>query len=468
MKKIILLIAILPFAVISAQSNFNFNIDYASFKYDSASNYVEFYYSFPSSQLKVVSADNKFQVEGLFHLELKNDSTGEDFVNKGWKIPSPVKDTSALSKTSSLIGVIEFIVPRGKYTCIAEGSDFNNSELKKSYKFSIIEKPFGTENMTVSSVQLASNIKQVDVDKNSIFYKNTLEVIPIPSDIFGENFPVVFYYGELYNLDKTLDISRVKFTSAVYDSKGNQIYTHVKTTLKPIPAAVEVGVINVSKYISGKYYLILSLNDSLKNESILSRKEFFVYNPSVKDTTINDVHVNTADVLSSQFAFLSSEECDDIFEKAQYIATRNESDQYKKLHTVEGKREFLFKFWGSKKNGKGDGEHYEYTEYMKRVKEATTRFKNIGRKGWQSDMGRVFIKYGEPSDIEKFPNVKNTRPYEVWHYESIEGGVVFVFGDLTGFSNYVLLNSTKRGEYNDPNWQQRIGLVPGSAEDSGN
>ena len=47
--------------------------------------------------------------------------------------------------------------------------------------------------------------------------------------------------------------------------------------------------------------------------------------------------------------------------------------------------------------------------------------------------------------------------------KSIEGGVYFIFGDLTGFSNYVLLTSNKRGEYEDPNWQSRIGTVPGSS-----
>jgi hypothetical protein len=83
MKNIILLFALFPVVFISAQSNFNFNIDYASFKYDSSSNYVEFYYSFPTSQLKLTEDEGNPQVEGILHLELKNDSTGEDIVNKG-------------------------------------------------------------------------------------------------------------------------------------------------------------------------------------------------------------------------------------------------------------------------------------------------------------------------------------------------------------------------------------------------
>jgi GWxTD domain-containing protein len=459
MKKIILLFAFFPFLFISAQSNFNFNIDYASFKYDTLSNYVEFYYSFPTSQLKVVENSGTFQVEGILQMELKNDSSEQDLINKAWRIPNPLNDTSAQSRSTNLIGVIGFVVPRGKYTFIAEGSDFNNRDLKKSFKFQIDEKAFGTQNMSVSGVQLASNIKQADTDKNSIFYKNTLEVIPLPSDIFGENSPVVFYYGELYNLDKAPDLSDVKFVSSVYDSKGNLVYNRSKTSLKPVPASVEVGVINVSKYISGKYYLVLSLDDSLKNESIISRKEFFVYNPSIKDTTLIDIHTNTAKVLSSQFAFLSADECNDIFSKSEYIASKDEKEQYRKIHNVEGKREFLYKFWNGKENEADKDKRYNYSDYMNRAKIADERYSNIAKTGWKSDMGRVYIMYGEPSEIERHPNEGDSKPYEIWKYNDIEGGVQFIFADMNGFRNYQLLTSTKRGEIKDDNWQQEISTV---------
>lgn len=456
MKKIILLITFLPLVIISAQDNFNFSIDYASFKYDASSNYVEFYYSFPSSQLKLVNNEDKFQVEGVFHLELKNDSTGEDIVNKGWRIPSLISDTSVSSRTENLVGVIGFVVPTGKYTCIAKGSDFNDVKMKKWFNFPIVETPFGVENMSVSGVQLASNIRQGNVDKNSLFYKNSMEVIPSASNIFGQNLPALFYYGEVYNLDKVGDLSSVKFISSVYNSKGDVVYFNAKSSLPAAPASVEVGVINVSKYISGKYYLVLSLSDSLKNESIISRKEFFVYNPAVKDTSTENVSTNTANVLSSQFAFLSSEECDEVFAKSQYIALQPEKEQYKRIRNVEGKREFLYKFWAQKANEEDKEKRYFYSDYMNRVKYATDSYRNIARKGWQSDMGRVYILYGTPSEIERHPNDAGSRPYEIWKYNDIEGGVQFVFGDLTGFKNYVLLSSTKRGEVQDNNWQSEL------------
>ena len=48
------------------------------------------------------------------------------------------------------------------------------------------------------------------------------------------------------------------------------------------------------------------------------------------------------------------------------------------------------------------------------------------------------------------------KPYEIWLYNDLQGGVSFDFADLYGFSDYLLLNSTARGEYKDDNWQSRI------------
>jgi hypothetical protein len=48
------------------------------------------------------------------------------------------------------------------------------------------------------------------------------------------------------------------------------------------------------------------------------------------------------------------------------------------------------------------------------------------------------------------------KPYEIWFYNEIEGGVQFIFGDISGFGNYELLHSTKRGEVNDPDWERRL------------
>jgi len=68
----------------------------------------------------------------------------------------------------------------------------------------------------------------------------------------------------------------------------------------------------------------------------------------------------------------------------------------------------------------------------------------------------VYLVYGQPSEIDRYPNQTDTRPYEIWYYYDMEGGGQFIFGDITGFSDFMLLHSTKRGELRDDGWQRRI------------
>ena len=39
--------------------------------------------------------------------------------------------------------------------------------------------------------------------------------------------------------------------------------------------------------------------------------------------------------------------------------------------------------------------------------------------GYRTDRGRVYLIYGEPDQIDRFPSETNMKPYEVWYYNSI-------------------------------------------------
>ncbi len=116
----------------------------------------------------------------------------------------------------------------------------------------------------------------------------------------------------------------------------------------------------------------------------------------------------------------------------------------------------MFNFWEARNNDPSQGKNQNYLDYVARVNKSNTRYAAMGKDGWKTDRGRIYIMYGEPSEIERYPNQPETRPYEIWNYYDIEGGVYFIFGDITGFSDYQLIHSTKRGELRDEYWPRRI------------
>lgn len=72
--------------------------------------------------------------------------------------------------------------------------------------------------------------------------------------------------------------------------------------------------------------------------------------------------------------------------------------------------------------------------------------------GWNTERGRVILRYGVPTERQQFVEDMQNRPYEVWFYENVQGGVHFYFVDKTYSGNYFLVHSTARHEPYNLNW----------------
>jgi GWxTD domain-containing protein len=131
---------------------------------------------------------------------------------------------------------------------------------------------------------------------------------------------------------------------------------------------------------------------------------------------------------------ISIRDLDLAIRQLRYIASGSE---YNKLRQATGaEREQLFKdFWKKRDPTKDTEENELMDEYYRRVEYANEKF-STNRAGWESDRGRIYILYGEPTDIERHPFEADSRPYEVWYYSSIARRFVFV--DYTGFGDYSL------------------------------
>lgn len=449
MKKIFLTAVFLFLSLqIFPQNKFVFEFDYAQFGYDSISNYIEIYYSFNQNGLKEIN--NK--VEPVLQVVIEDTSKTEPLVDKEWKISHDVKDTSEVSK--SLIGTLSFHLPAGFYKVTIGGKDSFNETSKKFITELIRVDPMIRENTSISNIQLASQIIQESTNKNSIFYKNSFEIVPIPTSVFGENLPVMFYYLELYGLKQIKPENPIKLNTYVFDSRGKMVVNKGKEISHTTDTRVEVGSVPVNKLWTDTYTLIVSLIDSVANYGVTSSKKFFVYNPNVQNTDTTSGEISSS--LASEFGVMSEEELDEMFEKSKYVSSENEIDKYEALDNAEAKREFLYTFWKNRDRDPSTAQNEYFREYLMKIDISNQRYGTLQKVGWKSDRGRIFITYGEPSEVERFPNQLDTKPYEIWHYNELEGGVVFVFADLTGFSDYLLLHSTLRGEMRDDNWIRRI------------
>jgi len=142
--------------------------------------------------------------------------------------------------------------------------------------------------------------------------------------------------------------------------------------------------------------------------------------------------------LNTDFPFLLNlNDVDKMIDQLQYIAKDSELRYMKAGKTDAEKRKRFIDFWKSKNPNPGSVKNAAMNVYYSRLEYANQHFGTTFTEGWRSDMGMVFIIFGNPSYIERHPFEMDTKPYEVWDYYDINREFVFV--DNIGFGDYQLI-----------------------------
>ncbi len=451
-KKILIFLLFTSVIIFAQNKKLNIDFDYSLFYYDDSTGLMELYYSFPQNKMIKNSKNGRDIINGYLFVEITDKDDKREVFKKEWNFES-ILDTN--KKDQSLVGLLRFELPVGEYDCIVKGTDPNQKLLLDSINFDVQVKELSTLRFSISDLQLATQINQYAQDQNSIFYKNTLDVIPNPSLVYGEASPILFFYCELYNLNRDIKSNYLKVEHLLYNSRNEYVYRKTKYLPRNNSSIVEIGAINISRMPSGVYNLTFAATDTVKNLTITSSRRLYIVNPAILDTT--ELASQSKDVFATELSILSEEELDNMFAVSKYIATQQEIDKWSRLNNEESKQKFLYDFWNARDDDASEPGNKFKSNYFERVEYARQNFSDIlNKQGWKSDRGRIYITYGRPSEIERHPNETDTKPYEIWYYEEMEGKVMFVFADLGGFNDYRLIHSTKRGELYDDNWFQSI------------
>lgn len=108
------------------------------------------------------------------------------------------------------------------------------------------------------------------------------------------------------------------------------------------------------------------------------------------------------------------------------------------LASADGEKEVLFKeSWADLDPTPETIENELLNEYYRRVEFANRRYRSH-LPGWESDMGMVYIIYGQPDNIEVHPYDSSHKAYQVWRYYNKSWRFVFV--DVNQFGDYRLVS----------------------------
>lgn len=420
---------------IHSSGSLNFDVDVCQFDGPGDSTIVEIYYSVFLTKESSDQIQNDNITILSVELQILNEN-GNLLVDINENKTVSLFDSLNPSKYTTYYDLKTFKILPGKVvinSTIQESQTLTQGQVSQSFRVRKFENLFSLSDLYfVSHVQRSSG--------PHLFNKSGLMMVPNPSRVYfvQGDAPRIFIYYEINNLTYNKDNpSLYEISHHVKDISGNEISTNPRKQL-PVTAknTSRIEAIPIKNYKTGIYYLVVEAIDIASG---------------LKQETMGYFQVDRGERKKVQILPMSKEEEKKYLSQIKHIASKKEIKLFKKLDS-RSKQEFILRFWKSKDTDKSTPQNEFMIDHFRRLAFVEKEFKG----GTDSDMGRVYIKYGPPVDIERENSMAaSAQAVQIWSY-AVDGRTDFVFVDRDGDGKFVLVHSTHRDEYSNPGWQDGL------------
>ncbi|MEL6590963.1 MAG: GWxTD domain-containing protein [Bacteroidota bacterium] len=369
-------------------------------------------------------------------------------------------DTTLESKRTTLLNDVELRFLPGKYLAVAQLQDMTKAESEASSIFREFEiKRLPKNEFGFSDLKWVS---RKESPKGRGFGRK--DFLPLVTNDYFLNQDTMRFYLEFYHTDLLME-DRFFIRSVIY--QGDQrIWTTETTEERKVARSFNAYVesMYIAKLRSNTYYLQVELLAPNLKTVKTYRKKFYVYNSRLDAEYEATVNASAPEI--EIFNRYQEQELDYYIATLMYKATEQEKNFARILETYDQKKNFLYSFFAKRNDNRPQKVIAQWKGHLLALDYVNENFDSSLRDGWQTDRGRVFLQYGIPNDIERFPGESTTVPYEIWRYNRVgaQTNIVFIFFDPDlALNEYPLLHSNKYGEINNPRWQSMLvgkGRVP--------
>ncbi|RKZ33646.1 hypothetical protein DRQ19_02480 [bacterium] len=404
--------------------------------------YTVLYYSFSRELMSFDEEDSLWVANLTLSVEL-SDSTGEIIDTLFKPLKTSVPKGEMVTRSYTVFDYIEPILYPGRYSAKLLLTDLSGGNSDTSIEW-ISVPDFSGDSLSLSDITLLSEIAEPTGGK---FTRYNKDLLPNPSALYGVRLPIMYFYCEIYNLSLEGD-STYTVRYIILDKQRKPVKTLPEEVYrKSSDTGVILGGISIIALPDGDYTLAISVEDNASKRKITSEKQFAVTKRyvSVPSDTI-------LEIMTSQIYYLLSED------EKRGLANLPKDKQPGYINSV----------WKRLDPDPETDENELRDEIIRRWRYAIDNFSTAEKEslvpnGWRSDRGRVIIEYGFPDEVERHYFEPGEYPWEKWTYYSIQGGVEFIFADLSNVGRMELLSSTAPGEVTNPYWQDAIrkGAVTG-------
>lgn len=340
-----------------------------------------------------------------------------------------------------------------------------------------------------SEVQLLDTIYTTSVQ--TPFTKNGKQQIPVCTNFIDDGVNTLRYYVELYN-GNTINKDDLPLIQRVAISKNEHegFYSdleHRDTFNTTQPFSYTSGSFPIASLPSGNYYVRVSLENS-HHEYISSRTYFFqrmnkhpyVDTAKLKMSAAADTGIENVTVLNLKKTFIAKYSSDQIrailkmllpFSDRQGVQTIN---GFLKKPDEMYMRYYIYNYFAAiNKDDPGKA----WKEFSQKITEVNKLYNTHSTPGYETDRGRMYLRYGAPTEVITVENEQGTLPYEIWQYnvltqlnhKDIPNAIFLFYKQDNMISDYRLLHSTVAGELQNNQWRTVLySMTNGGADYSNN
>lgn len=444
---------------VSAQQKKSLNsyISYATFNMpgEGSTPYVETYITFDKASLAYVkNASGQFSATINVTIMFKQ---GESVKNFGkYSLSSPaVADTANIS--GFFMDMQRYSLPNGTYSLEVILEDENNKS-EKPFKVTdqlLMDFP---EKFCFSSIIGLESFSKADTESN--MSKNGYNLIPMIMPFYPETVNKLTFYAEIYNAKKQLGDNE-KYLLNTYicafenNAKINNYYFTKRMTAKDID--VIINSMDITNLPSGNYYLVIEARD--RNNEIIGLNRYFFQrsNPYYQIDNTMMASINTNEVFSGKINNLDTiREYIKTLAPISTLVEKDYADELVRTDDITTMQQYFYTFWSSR--NRVDPKQ-AWLDYYTQVQRVNASFKTINCKGFESDRGVVFLKYGAPDRIVQSYSEPGAFPYEIWHYYTLGSQrnkkFVFMTRDIVT-NDFKLIHSDAIGELSNFRWTNEI------------
>jgi len=368
-----------------------------------------------------------------------------------------VLKSKALDKDEyvNLIDMKRFALEQGSYNIEITFADVTDTITQKKLTHTF-DLNFAANSINISDITLAEKLEKQE--EENIYCKSGYEVIPNVISFFSNSQDKLGFYAEVYGADQVIQGDYI-INYSVMNESLSKVEKGLRKFKKATPSAIEpvMGLFNIEYLPSGNYHFLIEIrnkqNELLTSQSIPFQRSKPISldapllvvsaDAKVEDSFIaNYKNIDTLSILLGSIAPLLGDYNEITI--SNIIETRDLKMLQKTLYN------YLRAIFP-------ENTETEFNLFKNVAFAIESKYSTLSMRGYESDRGRFFLLYGEPTEIIT-GNEGGAVPFEIWTYNKVketnESFVKTIFFNPDIASNtFPVLHSEINGELRNEHWK---------------